>query len=82
MQGTAEPGETVVAGIPEAEASRISGHSVRVGGAQDMARVGGELPEIMQAGRWRTAEMVARYTQRQNARRGMAAKLAEKQGRA
>ena len=71
----------VVAGIPEAEASRISGHSVRVGGAQDMARIGGELPEIMQAGRWKAAEMVARYIQRQNARRGMAAKLAEKQGR-
>ena len=64
------------AGVPVEEAARISGHSSRVGAAQDMARHGLELPSIMQAGRWKTATMVARYTARLDARRSGAAKLA------
>jgi hypothetical protein len=36
--------------------------STRVGAAQDMLRYGEQLPGIMQAGRWKTAQMVARYT--------------------
>jgi integrase len=50
------------AAVPAAEVPRISGHSSRVGAAQDMVRHGVELPAIMQAGGWRTAEMVSRYT--------------------
>jgi hypothetical protein len=61
---------------------RISGHSTRVGAAQDMSAVGLDLAEIMQAGRWATPAMVARYTERIAARRGGAAKLATLQNRA
>ena len=64
--------------MPEAE---ISGHSCRVGGAQDMVAAGLELSEIMQAGGWRTPTMVARYSEKQIARRGAAAKLAAIQDR-
>jgi integrase len=69
------------AGIsPDAVAS-ISGHSSRVGAAQDMVRHSVELPAVMQAGGWRTAEMVGRYTRRLDARRSGAAKLAILQNR-
>jgi hypothetical protein len=47
-----------------------------------MVRHGIELPAIMQAGGWRTAEMVSRYTARLDARRSGAAKLAVLQNRA
>lgn len=39
----------------------LSGHSARVGGAQDMTRAGMDLPAIMQAGRWKSPDMPARY---------------------
>lgn len=70
------------AGLTPEQAARISGHSSRVGAAQDMAasdRI--EMPAIMQAGGWKSPQMVARYTQRQAARRSGAAKLAELQNR-
>ncbi len=40
-----------------------------------------ELAAVMQAGGWRSPEMVARYTERLMARRGAMARLAEIQGR-
>ncbi len=46
-----------------------------------MVRHGVELPAVMQAGGWRTAEMVGRYTRRLDARRSGAAKLAILQNR-
>ena len=70
------------ASLPEAEVARISAHSSRVGAAQDMAasdRI--STVAIMQAGGWASPRMVARYTQRQEARRGGAARLAEMQHR-
>ena len=66
----------LAAGLTAEEAARVSGHSSRVGAAQDMVRHGVELPAVMQAGGWRTPEMVARYTRRLDARRSGAAKLA------
>ncbi len=69
-------------GLPAEQVARISGHSSRVGAVQDMAasdRI--EMPAIMQAGGWKSPQMVARYTQRQAARRSGAAKLAELQNR-
>jgi len=60
----------------------ISGHSCRVGGAQDMAAAGVELPAVMQAGGWKSPTMPARYSERLQARKGGAAKLARVQGRA
>lgn len=69
------------AGLAPEKAARVSGHSSRVGAAQDMVRYGVELPAIMQAGGWRTPEMVARYTRRLDARRSGSAKLAMLQNR-
>jgi integrase/recombinase XerD len=39
----------------------LSGHSMRVGAAQDMAVAGISLPAIMLAGGWKSVEMVMRY---------------------
>ena len=60
---------------------RLSGHSARVGAAQDQAAAGCELPEIMQAGRWNSPRMPARYIEQQTAAKSASAKLAKKQGR-
>ncbi len=59
-----------------------SGHSTRVGAAQDMLAAGLELGEVMQAGSWKSVAMVARYGERLLARRGAARKLAILQNRA
>ena len=45
-----------------------------VGMAQDLAASGVELPELMTAGRWKSARMPARYTERQSAGRGAVAR--------
>jgi integrase len=66
------------AGLSPEECARISGHSTRVGSAQDMLRYGEQLPSIMQAGRWKTAEMVGRYTAKQGARQSAAVRIAER----
>jgi integrase len=66
------------AGLTADDIIRISGHSTRVGAAQDMLRYGEQLPAIMQAGRWQTATMVARYTAKQGARYSAAARIADR----
>ena len=53
----------------------FSGHSPRVGMAQDLARVGVELPSLMTAGRWRSPTMPARYTRNETADRGAVAQF-------
>jgi len=53
----------------------FSGHSPRVGVAQDLARAGGTLVELQEAGRWSNPSMPARYSSRVNARRGAVARL-------
>ena len=70
------------AGLPEAVAGGLSGHSARVGAAQDMVAAGIELPAILQAGRWKSTAMVNRYGERLLARRSGAAQLARMQQRA
>ena len=72
----------VRAGLPEALVEGLSGHSARVGAAQDMIAAGIELPHILQAGRWKTTSMVNRYGERLLARRSGAAQLARMQERA
>ena len=67
-------------GLTAEEAARISGHSTRIGASQDMVRYGAELPAIMQAGRWATPVMVARYTRRLTARRTAAAQIVDRRG--
>ena len=69
---------TRAAGLSTAHAARISGHSTRVGAAQDMLRYSETLPAIMQAGHWKTAEMVGRYTAKQGARQSAAVRVADR----
>ena len=69
------------AGLPPDVAEDFSGHSARVGAAQDMVAAGIELPAILQAGRWKTTTMVNRYGERLLAQRSGAARLARLQGR-
>ena len=69
------------AGLPEVLVEGLSGHSARVGAAQDMIAAGIELPAILQAGRWKTTSMVNRYGERLLARRSGAAQLARLQER-
>ena len=69
------------AGLDDAVVRALSGHSARIGAAQDMVAAGIELPAIMQAGRWKSPAMVSRYAERLLARRSGAAQLARLQGR-
>ena len=55
------------------DASLISGHSARVGMAQDLVAHGAELAAVMQAGRWKSPTMPARYAERLSAGRGAVA---------
>ena len=67
---------------PEAEVvERLSGHSTRVGAAQDMIAYGVELPAILHAGRWESLSMVNRYGERLLAQRSGTAQLARMQSR-
>jgi site-specific recombinase XerD len=58
----------------------ISGHSVRVGMAQDLVAGGYDLGGIMQAGRWKSATMVARYSERLMPDRGVLAQYDSRRG--
>ncbi|MFL9828558.1 tyrosine-type recombinase/integrase [Rhodoplanes sp. SY1] len=51
------------AGLSEAEQARISGHSMRVGAAQDMMTAGLGILPIMRSGGWKSVNVVARYVQ-------------------
>ncbi len=57
-------------GLDEQSAGNISGHSTRIGAAQDLTTAGAALPEIMAAGGWRSPGMPARYARKLDARRG------------
>ena len=52
------------AGLTPEIVRRLSGHSPRVGAAQDMIASGVQLPEILRVGRWKSAAMVQRYGER------------------
>ncbi len=69
------------AGLPDEVVAGLSGHSARVGAAQDMIAAGVELPAILQAGRWKSTAMVNRYGERLLAQRSGAAQLARLQQR-
>lgn len=51
------------AGLPAAVISAISGHSTRVGAAQDMLSRGHSLAQIMHRGGWKKPETVMRYVE-------------------
>ncbi len=59
----------------------FSGHSLRVGAAQDLLAAGVDLPGLMQAGRWSTPAMPARYTERLRATRGAVARVRREKGK-
>ncbi len=54
---------------------RVSGHSLRVGGAQSLATAGASLVEMQLAGRWQSPAMPGRYAQGQIAKQGAVARL-------
>ncbi len=64
-----------------ADLFQISGHSTRVGAAMDMVRYGADIAGAMQAGRWKSPEMVARYCEGMNLKRGAVAMVAQKRAR-
>ncbi|MDE1987119.1 MAG: tyrosine-type recombinase/integrase [Alphaproteobacteria bacterium] len=49
------------AGLDGSVVAKLSGHSMRVGAAQDLAAAGIDLGAIMHAGGWKTPDMVMRY---------------------
>lgn len=49
------------AGLNELTIKKISGHSMRVGAAQDLLNSGASMPIIMQRGRWSKTDTVMRY---------------------
>jgi len=54
------------AGIDELVIEGISGHSMRVGAAQDLLNSGASMPIIMQRGRWSKTDTVMRYLEHGN----------------
>lgn len=62
-----------VAGLEHAAA--ISGHSTRIGSANDLAEHGATSTQIQHAGGWRTDRMVTYYTRRSQAGTSVMAKL-------
>ena len=42
---------------------KISGHSIRVGAAQDLCLAGKTLPQIMAKGRWVKTDTLMRYVE-------------------
>ena len=51
------------AGLDELVVEGISGHSLRVGAAQDLLNSGASMPIIMQRGRWSKIDTVMRYVE-------------------
>jgi len=68
-------------GLEREEWERISGHSARVGAAQDLLALNIDLSSVMQAGRWKDTRMPMRYGERVLAGRGAMARAAKAQGR-
>jgi pyridoxal biosynthesis lyase PdxS len=68
-------------GLDREEWERISGHSARVGAAQDLLALNMDLPSVMQAGRWTDTRMPMRYGEKVLASRGGMARAAKTQGR-
>lgn len=48
-------------GLDPAEIEDFSGHSMRVGAAQDLLKAGHDTVAIMRAGGWKSVNVLARY---------------------
>jgi integrase len=55
---------------PSRPALRISGHSTRIGAAQDLTVAGAALPEIMIAGGWKSPQMPTHYARKLDIQQG------------
>lgn len=64
-----------MSGLDSSVVQGLSGHSMRVGAAQDMAAAGIELVAIMHAGGWKSPEMVMRYIEHMEVSKSGMAKL-------
>jgi integrase/recombinase XerD len=51
----------VLAGLDQADVDAFSGHSMRVGAAQDLLCAGHDTAAIMRAGGWKSINVLARY---------------------
>ena len=54
----------------DAIAGKVSGHSLRVGSAQELARNGASIAELQQAGGWISKSMPGKYVRHETAARG------------
>jgi hypothetical protein len=68
-------------GMPERIVLRVSGHSARVGAAQDLVELDIDLAAITQAGGWKSTRMPLQYAEKINAAKSGMARAAEKAGR-
>jgi site-specific recombinase XerC len=68
-------------GMPAKQVSQVSGHSVRVGAAQDLLALNIVLGSVMQAGRRKSTRMPMRYGEEALAGRSGMSRAAETQGR-
>jgi integrase len=68
-------------GMPARFVAEVSGHSTRVGAAQDLAEIDIDLAAITQAGGWKSTRMPLRYAEKINAARSGMARAAAASGR-
>jgi len=68
-------------GMPERFVDQVSGHSTRVGAAQDLAELDIDLAAITQAGGWKSPRMPLQYAEKINAGRSGMARAAATTGR-
>jgi site-specific recombinase XerD len=62
------------------DSTMISGHSARVGMSQDLVAAGSDLAAVMQAGRWKSPTMPARYSEHLLAAKGAVAQYYQRRG--
>jgi integrase len=68
-------------GMPARFVTEVSGHSTRVGAAQDLAELDIDLAAITQAGGWKSPRMPLQYAEKINAARSGMARAAAATGR-
>jgi integrase len=68
-------------GLPKRFVDQVSGHSTRVGAAQDLAGLDIDLAAITQAGGWKSTRMPLQYAERIHATRSGMARAAAVSGR-
>jgi integrase len=68
-------------GLPARFVAQVSGHSTRVGAAQDLAELDIDLAAITQAGGWKSTRMPLQYAEKINAARSGMARAAAAAGR-